>query len=97
MFGADLNPAELLGLGMCFLVLLYLIVNRHTLMGGRYASVTYGFLCVLGAFLCTNLEEFFLEDLLNIIEHALMAIGAFLVTLGCRRALDAEKQGGEAP
>ncbi len=97
MFGADLNPAELLGLAMCFLVLVYLIVNRRTLMGGRYAPIAYGFLCVLVAFLCTNLEEFFLEDLLNVIEHALMATGALLVMLGCRRALDAEKQGDEAP
>jgi hypothetical protein len=66
-------------------------------MEGRYASVTYAFLCVLGAFLCTNLEEFFLGDLLNVVEHALMATGALLVTLGCRRALDEGKQGGEAP
>ncbi|MDF1537100.1 MAG: hypothetical protein P1S46_11500 [bacterium] len=86
----ELNPAELLGLAMCVLVLIYLLVNWRILAGGRYAPVLYAFLCVLGAFVSTTLEEFFLGDLFNIIEHSLMASGAILVTVGCRRALDVE-------
>ncbi|MDT8367311.1 MAG: hypothetical protein RRA15_12640 [bacterium] len=93
----ELNPAELLGLAMSVLVMLYLMVNWHNVSRSRYLPVVYGFFCVLGAFVATSLEEFFLGDLFNIIEHALMATGAILVTVGCRRALDAEKPDGEAP
>lgn len=89
----EINPAELLGLALCVMVLVYLVVNWRTITGTRYVPVVYGFLCLSGAFLCTNLEEFFLDDMLNLIEHSLMAAGAILVTVGCRRALDAERQG----
>ena len=90
----EITPAELLGLALCVMILAYLVVNWRTLTGSRYVPVVYGFLCISGAFLCTNLEEFFLDDMFNLIEHSLMAAGALLVTLGCRRGLDAEKQGG---
>ena len=88
--GVEINPAELLGLALCVMILAYLVVNWRAVAGSRYIPVVYGFFCLSAAFLCTNLEEFFLEDLFNIIEHTLMAAGALLVTIGCRRALDAE-------
>ena len=93
--GVEINPAELLGLALCIMILAYLVTNWRTVAGGRFAPVVYGFLCLTGAFICTNLEEFLLEDMFNVIEHTLMAAGALLVMVGCRRALDAEKQDGE--
>jgi hypothetical protein len=87
MFGTTLNPSEVLGFVLCLLILLYVIYNKKTLLGGKYAFITYGFICVAGSFFLTNLEEFFLEDLINIIEHALSAAGAMYVAVGCRRIL----------
>jgi hypothetical protein len=87
MYGVTLNPSEVLGLVLCLLVLLYVIYNRRTLLRGDYAFLTYGFFCVASSFFLTNLEEFFLEDPINIIEHALSAAGALYVAVGCRRIL----------
>jgi len=98
MFGATLNPSEVLGLALCLLVLLYVFYNKKTLLGDKYAYITYGFFCIAASFFFTNLEEFFLEDLINIIEHALSAAGAMYVAVGCRRIMlgnAAEK--GKAP
>ena len=93
--GVEINPAELLGLALCIMILAYLVMNWRTVAGSRYIPVVYGFLCLTGAFICTNLEEFLLEDMFNVIEHTLMAAGALLVMVGCRRGLDSEKQDGE--
>jgi len=87
MFGTMLNPSEVLGFVLCLLILLYVVYNRKTLFGVKYAFITYGFICVVGSFFFTNLEEFFLEDLINILEHALSAAGAMYVAVGCRRIL----------
>jgi len=87
MFGTMLNPSEVLGFVLCFFVLLYVVYNKKLLLGGKYAFITYGFFCIAGSFFLTNLEEFFLEDLINIIEHALSAAGAMYVAVGCRRLL----------
>ena len=85
MFGTTLIPSEGLGLVLCLLIILYIIYNKKTLLDGKYEFFTYGFFCIAGSFFLTNLEEFFLEDLINIIEHALMAAGAMYVAIGCRR------------
>ena len=90
--GVELNPAELIGLALCIMILAYLVVNWQTVAGSRYVPIVYAFLCLTGAFLCTTLEEFLLEDMFNVMEHSLMAAGALLVAVGCRRALDAEVQ-----
>jgi len=87
MSGVTINPSEALGLVLCLLVLLYVIYNRKTLLGGKYEFIAYGFFCIVASFFLTNLEEFFLEDLLNIVEHALSAAGALYVAIGCRRIL----------
>jgi hypothetical protein len=87
MSGVELNISEVLGLSLCLLVLLYVSYNRRTLLGGKYAFITYGFFCIVGSFFLTNLEEFFLEDLINIMEHSLSAAGAMYVAVGCRRIL----------
>jgi hypothetical protein len=87
MFGTTLNPSEVLGFVLCLLILLYVVNNKRTLLGGKYAFITYGFFCIAASFFFTNLEEFFLEDLINIIEHALSAAGAVYVAVGCRRLL----------
>ena len=87
MSGVTLNISEVLGLSLCLLVLLYVIYNRRTLLVGNYSFITYGFFCVVGSFFLTNLEEFFLEDLINIMEHSLSAAGAMYVAVGCRRIL----------
>jgi hypothetical protein len=87
MFGATLNPSEVLGFALCLLVLLYVYYNKKTLLGDKYAFITYGFFYIVGSFFLTNLEEFFLEDLINIIEHSLSAAGAMYVAVGCRRIM----------
>jgi len=87
MFEVTLNPSELLGLVLCLLILLYVLYNKKTFLAGKYAFITYGFLCIAGSFFLTNLEEFFLEDLINIVEHTMSAAGAMYVALGCRRIL----------
>ncbi len=98
MSGATLNPSEVLGLALCLLVLLYLLYNKKTLLGDKYAFITYGFMWVVGGFFFTNLEEFFLEGLINVMEHALWATGALYIALGCRRImLGSAAQKGKAP
>ena len=87
MVKVTLNTSEVLGLSLCLMVLLYVLYNRRTLLAGNYAFITYGFFCVAGSFFLTNLEEFFLEDLINIMEHTLSAAGAMYVAVGCRRIL----------
>ena len=87
MFDVTLNPSEVLGLVLCLLILIYVLYNKKTFLDGNYAFITYGFLCVAGSFFLTNLEEFFLEDLINVVEHTLSAAGAMYVALGCRRIL----------
>ena len=87
MLGTTLIPSEVIGLVLCVLVLIYVIYNNKTLLTGKYAFITYGFLCITGSFFLTNLEEFFFEDLVNIVEHTLLAAGAFYVAVGCRRIL----------
>ena len=98
MFGTTLNPSEVLGFVLCLFVLLYVVYNKKTLLGGKYAFIAYGFFCIAGSFFLTNLEGFFLEDLINIIEHALSAAGALYVAVGCRRILlGSAGERGKAP
>lgn len=98
MFAEILNPSEFLGLVLCLLVLLYVIVNKKVLFSSKYAFFTYGFFCIAGSFFLTNLEEFLLEDMLNVLEHTLSAAGAMYVAVGCRRLLIGDKdEGGNAP
>lgn len=85
MFGTTLNPSEGLGLILCLLVFLYVIYHKKALLRGKYAFITYGFFCIAGSFFLTNLEELFLEGLINIVEHTLSSAGALYVAIGCRR------------
>jgi len=87
MYGVMLNPSEVLGLVLCFLVLIYVVYNNKILLVSKYSFITFGFLCIMASFFLTNLEEFFYEDLINIVEHTLSAAGAFYVAVGCRRIL----------
>jgi len=87
MFDVMLIPSEALGFVLCLLVLIYVVYNKKALLKGDYEFIVYGFLCIVGSFFLTNLEEFFLEDPINIIEHALSAAGALYVAVGCRRML----------
>ena len=56
--GVEINPAELLGLALCVMILAYLVVNWRTVAGSRYIPVVYGFLCLSAAFLFTNAASF---------------------------------------
>ena len=98
MISEILNPSEFLGFVLCFLILLYVIYNRKILLKSKYAFFTFGFFCIAGGFFLTNLEEFLLEGMFNVLEHTLLAAGAMYVAVGCRRMLISEKdEEGKAP
>ena len=98
MFVELLNPSEFLGLLLCLLILLYIVSNKEILLKSKYAFLTYGFFCIAGSFFLTNLEEFLLEGLFNVLEHTLSAAGAVYLAVGCRRLLLGGKgEGGKTP
>jgi hypothetical protein len=95
MFGDLINPSEFLGLVLCLLILLYVVYNNSIFLKDQYAFITYGFFCIAGSFFLTNLEEFLLEDLLNVLEHTFSSAAALYVAVGCRRLMPGGKGEGE--
>ena len=79
------SPSEIVSLIMGVLVLFYALYNIRVLSDRKYSLFLLSLGCVVAGLAVTLVEEVLLPDLLNILEHAFLAAGAFLVALGCRR------------
>jgi hypothetical protein len=91
------SPSEVVSLILCLLVILYVFFNMDKLRSSRYTMFIMALYCFGGAMLMTNIEEIILPELLNVIEHALMATSAFLVAFGCHEVLLSQKGPEDAP
>lgn len=78
------SPSEVTALVLCVMVIAYVLFNLNKLRSRRYSTFVAALFCFGAALVFTVLEEVFLPDLLNLVEHALMAAGAFLLVIGCR-------------
>lgn len=82
-----INPAEIVTLLLCITVLVYALANLRELTDYMANLLLISLACVLVALVFSIMEEFYLPDILNLIEHTLFAIAAFLLALGCRHQI----------
>ncbi len=82
-----LNPAEIVSLILSITVIIYALANLRELTDHMANLLMISLACVLVGLIFSIMEAFYLPDLLNLIEHALFAIAAFLLALGCRHQI----------
>ncbi len=77
---------EVVMLLMAIGVLIFILVNRRLIMRIVAARVLVVAFCVLAAgYVLTVLEAFFLEKLLNFLEHLCYAGSSVLIAMWCMR------------
>jgi len=90
------TASEVVSLVLSLLVVGYVLLNIKVLRGSTYNMIIMSLCCIASALFITNLEEIFLPDFLNVVEHTLFTAGAFLVAIGCRRyVIDSKKNRSE--
>ncbi len=82
-----LNPAEIVSLMLSITVMIYALVNLRELNNYMSNLLLVSFACILVGLIFSIMEKFYLPDILNLIEHTLFAIAAFLLALGCRHKI----------
>lgn len=85
---------EVVMLLMAIGVLIFILVNRRLIMRIEAARVLVAAFCVLlAAYVFTILEGFFLEKLLNLLEHLCYAASSVLIALWCMRVFKPKESG----
>ncbi len=85
---------EVVMLLMAIGVLIFILVNRRLVMRIEAARVLVAAFCVLlAAYVFTILEGFFLEKLLNLLEHLCYATSSVLIALWCMRVFKPKESG----
>ncbi len=85
---------EVVMLLMAIGVLIFILVNRRLIMRIEAARVLVASFCVLlAAYVLTVLEGFFLEDLLNFLEHLCYAASSVLIALWCMKVFKPKESG----
>ncbi len=85
---------EVVMLLMAIGVLIFILFNRRLIMRIRAARVLIAAFCVLlAAYVLTVLEGFFLEALLNFLEHLCYAASSVLIALWCTKVFKPKESG----
>ena len=82
-----LNPAEIVSLILSITVMIYALANLRELTDYMTNLLMISLACVFVGLIFSIMEAFYLPDLLNLVEHTLFAIAAFLLALGCRHQI----------
>ena len=86
------NELIMLVLGLCLTVLL--AANYTRMKGFPFSKILItGFYTLLAGWVATNLEGFFWEDFLNLIEHICYALSSVLVAIWCWKVFRKEREG----
>ena len=80
----------LIGIG----VLIFIIENRQQLRRFQFSEILlFGFYLILTGWILTNLEGFFFEDFLNLLEHACYAGSSGCVLFWCIKVFGSRREG----
>ncbi|MFV1957167.1 MAG: hypothetical protein ACC669_05560 [bacterium] len=82
-----LNPAEIVSLILSITVIVYALANLREFTDYMSNLLLVSLASVLVGLIFSIMEEFYLPDILNLIEHTFFAIAAFLLALGCRHQI----------